>query len=230
MSPVVSAEPFSMQRPFDIELAKLKEKLLLMAGIAEASVQNAVRALVERDSVLAEKVKSDDDLIDRLEMEVDEEALNLLSMAPLATDLRAVTVAMKISHDLERVGDEATAIAKRVLDLNREPQLKEYVDIPRMARLATSLLHSALDAFVYQRPDQARLLIPADDEVDQLHKHLNRELTQLMENDKANIRRGLNLIVVIKRLERVADHATNIAEDVVFLHEADDIRHAGQAL
>lgn len=218
-----------MQRPFDIELAKLKEKLLLMAGTAEASVQNAVRALVERDSVLAEKVKADDDLLDRFEMEVDEMAINLLSMAPLATDLRAVTVAMKISHDLERVGDEATSIAKRVMELNREPQLKEHVDIPKMARLATELLRSALDAFVHQRPDQARLLIPADDEVDQLHKQMSRELTFLMEQDKANIRRCLNLIVIIKRLERVADHATNIAEDVVYLHEAADIRHGGKA-
>ena len=219
-----------MQRPFDIELAKLKEKLLLMAGTAEASVRNAVRALVERDSALAEKVKAGDDLLDRFEMEVDEDAINLLSMAPLATDLRTVTVAMKISHDLERVGDEATSIAKRAIELNREPQLKEYVDIPRIARLATSLLHSALDAFVHKRPDQARLLIPADDEVDQLHRQINRELTLLMESDRANIRRCLNLIVVIKRLERVADHATNIAEDVVFLHEADDIRHGGKAV
>ena len=218
-----------MQRPFDIELAKLKEKLLLMAGTAEASVQNAIRALIERDSVLAKKVKADDDLLDRFEMEVDEEAINLLAMAPLATDLRAVTVAMKISHDLERVGDEATAIAKRVLELNREPQLKEYVDIPKMGRLATSLLHSALDAFVHQRPDQARLIIPADNEVDQLHKQINRELTSFIEQDKANVRRCLNLIVIIKRLERVADHATNIAEDVVYLHEATDIRHADHA-
>ena len=218
-----------MQRPFDIELAKLKEKLLLMAGTAEASVQNAIRALIERDSVLAEKVKADDDLLDRFEMEVDEEAINLLAMAPLATDLRAVTVAMKISHDLERVGDEATAIAKRVLELNREPQLKEYVDIPRLARLSTTLLRASLDAFVHQRPDEARLIIPTDDEVDQLHKNLNRELTELMEHDKTNIRRCLNLMVIIKRLERVADHGTNIAEDVVYLHEADDIRHADRA-
>ena len=218
-----------MQRPFDIEIAKLKEKLLLMAGTAEASIQNAIRALVERDSVLADKVKADDDLLDRFEMEVDEEAINLLAMAPLATDLRAVTVAMKISHDLERVGDEATAIAKRVLELNREPQLKEYVDIPKMGRLTTGLLRASLDAFVHQCPDQARLIIPADDEVDQLHKQINRELASLMEQDKANIRRCLNLIVIIKCLERVADHATNIAEDVVFLHEADDIRHGGKA-
>ncbi|MST01217.1 MAG: phosphate signaling complex protein PhoU [Pedosphaera sp.] len=218
-----------MQRPFDIELAKFKESLLLMAGTAEDSVQNAMRALIERDDDLANRVKADDDLLDRLEMEVDEEAINLLSMAPLATDLRAVAVGMKISHELERVGDEATSIAKSVLELNREPQLKESVDIPRMARLATALLRSALDAFVHQRPDQARLIIPDDDEVDQLHKQLNRELTQLMEYDKANIRRCLNLIVVVKRLERVADHATNIAEEVVYLYEATDIRHADHA-
>lgn len=218
-----------MQRPFDIEIAKFKEILLVMAGTAEASIQNAIRALVERDDALANKVKKDDYVLDRLEMHVDEEAIRLLSMAPLATDLRAVAVGMKIAHDLERVGDEATAIAKRVLELNREPQLKEYVDIPKMGRLATGLLRASLDAFVHQRPDQARLIIPADDEVDQLHKQINRELASLMEQDKANIRRCLNLIVVIKRLERVADHATNIAEEVVYLHEATDIRHAGHA-
>ncbi len=218
-----------MQRPFNIEIAQLKEMLLHMAAAAEASVQNAVRALADRDTALAEKVKNDDDMLDRLEMQVDKRAIDLLAMAPLATDLRTVAVAMKISHDLERVGDEATAIAKRVIELNREPQLKEYVDIPRMARLATALLRSALDAFVHQRPDQARLIVPADDEVDQLHRQLNRELTRLMELDRANVRRGLNLIVVIKRLERVADHATNIAEEVVYLHEAADIRHADHA-
>lgn len=218
-----------MQRPFDTEIAKLKETLLLMAGTAEAAVQNAVRALAERDDALAKKVRADDDILDRLEMKVDEEAINLLAMAPLATNLRTVAVAMKISHDLERVGDEATAIAKRVLELNREPQLKEYVDIPRLARLSTTLLRASLDAFVHQRPDEARLIIPTDDEVDQLHKNLNRELTELMEHDKTNIRRCLNLMVIIKRLERVADHGTNIAEDVVYLHEADDIRHADRA-
>jgi len=214
-----------MQRPFDIEIAHLKEDLLYMAGAAEASVHNAVRALAERDSALAEKVRDDDDGLDGLEMRVDEKAMDLLAMAPLATDLRTVVVAMKISHELERVGDEAAAIAKRVLELNHEPQLKEHVDVPRLARLAKALLHAAIDAFVYQRPDQARLVVPGDDEVDQLHKQLNRDLTHLIEVDRANFRCGLNLILIIKRLERIADHATNIAEEVVYLYEAKDIRH-----
>src|SRR5881398_3509450 len=153
---------------FDQELAALKEILLTMASKAEAAVNNALKALVDRDDDLARSVKEEDNAIDQLEIEVDEMAIGLLSKAPLATDLRLITVAMKISHDLERVSDEATTIARRALELSLEPQLKPYVDIPRMAAMALDMLKEALDAFVNREPVKARAIIPRDKEVDAL--------------------------------------------------------------
>jgi phosphate transport system protein len=155
-------------------------------------------------------------------------AITLLAKAPLATDLRLITVAMKVSHDLERVGDEATAIARRAVELNREPQLKPYIDIPRMTNMALDLLREALDAFVHRDTPKARALIPRDKEVDALNKQLHRELASYMIESPATIERCLNLMTISKRLERIADHATNIAEEVVYLYEARDIRHTGK--
>ena len=218
-----------MQRHFDQELDGLKDKLMTMAGYANASLSNAIKALVERDDARARLVQEQDDLLDQLEMEVDELAIHLLSKAPLATDLRLITVAMKISHDLERVGDEATAIAKRAIELNAEPQLKPYVDISRMGKMALEMLNVSLDAFVNRNPTEARAVIPRDEEVDTLNKQLHRELASYMIETPATITRCLNLMAVSKRLERIADHATNIAEEVVYLYEAKDIRHGGAA-
>lgn len=210
------------------ELNELKQKLLTMASHASAAVTNSIKALVERNDDLAREVKAKDDLLDGLEMEVDELAVLLLSKAPLASDLRLIIVAMKISHDLERVGDETTAIAKRAIELNQEPQLKPYVDIPRMATMALEMLSDALDAFVNRAPDKARAVIPRDKDVNALHKQLQRELASFMVEQPNTISRCLNLMVISKRLERIADHATNIAEEVVYLYEAKDIRHAGK--
>ena len=217
-----------MTARFDQDLSELKEKLLTMAAQAEASVRNALRALVERDDDVARQVKEEDDILDQLEMEVDEMAITLLAKAPLATDLRLITVAMKVSHDLERVGDEATAIARRAVELNREPQLKPYIDIPRMTNMALDLLREALDAFVHRDTPKARALIPRDKEVDALNKQLHRELASYMIESPATIELCLNLMTISKRLERIADHATNIAEEVVYLYEARDIRHTGK--
>ena len=217
-----------MTARFDQDLSELKEKLLTMAAQAEASVRNALRALVERDDDVARQVKEEDDILDQLEMEVDEMAITLLAKAPLATDLRLITVAMKVSHDLERVGDEATAIARRAVELNREPQLKPYIYIPRMTNMALDLLREALDAFVHRDTPKARALIPRDKEVDALNKQLHRELASYMIESPATIERCLNLMTISKRLERIADHATNIAEEVVYLYEARDIRHTGK--
>jgi phosphate transport system protein len=214
----------------DQELAALKDKLLTMAGHAETGVRNAIRALVDHDDELARRVKQNDDVLDRLEMEIDEMAIGLLSKAPLATDLRFITMAMKISRDLERVGDETTAIAKRVIELNAEPQLKPHVDIPRMMTMAMEMLDAALDAFVNRQPDRARAVIPRDKDVDALNKQLHRELSSFMVENPANISRCLNLMTISRRLERIADHATNIAEEVVFLHEGRDIRHGATEL
>jgi phosphate transport system protein len=215
---------------FEQELAGLKEKLLTMASHAEAAVTKAINALTERDDELARRVMSDDVIVDQLEIEIDELAIHLLSKAPLATDLRLITVAMKISHDLERVSDEATTIARRSLELSLEPQLKPYIDIPRMAGMALEMLKDALDSFVNRDTAKARGIVPRDKEVDQLNKQLHRELSSYMVERPSTISRCLNLMVISKSLERVADHATNIAEEVVYLYEARDIRHSGQTV
>lgn len=219
----------NMRRHFETELDSLKEKLLLMASLASAAVNRSIQALVERNDELARTVKADDSQLDILEMEIDELAISLLSKAPLAIDLRLITVAMKISRDLERVGDEATTISRRALELGQEPQLKPYVDIPRMASMGLDMLKEALDAFVNRDPAKARTVIPRDQEVDALNKQLHRELASYMIERPSTITRCLNLMVISKSLERIADHATNVAEEVVYLYEGRDIRHSGKA-
>jgi len=215
-----------MTRHFEDELAQFKEILLTMGSYAERSVSQAIQAMTDRNDPLAVQVQENDDIMDHLEMEIDEMAINLLSKAPLGTDLRLITVTMKISQNLERIGDEATTIARRALELNTEPQLKAFIDIPRMAGIALGLLKEALDSFVRKEADKARAIIPRDKEVDELNRQLHRELTGYMVENSATISRCLNLMTVSKSLERVADHAANIAEEVVYLCEARDIRHA----
>ncbi len=210
------------------ELAKLKESLLAMASHAESAVTRAMRALVERDDALARQVEEDDNVLDRFEIEIDDMAIHLLTKAPLATDLRLITVAMKISQNLERVGDEAVTIARRAIDLNTEPQLKPYVDLPRMATMSLGMLRDAISAFVNREPDKARSVVPRDKDVDDLNRQLHRELSSYMVERPTTITRCLRLMVISKAIERIADHATNVAEEVVYLHEAIDIRHAGQ--
>ena len=217
-----------MEHHFDNELNVLKEKLLLMASHAEAAVNQALEALANRDLELALRVKDDDRVLDQFEIEVDDLAIHLLSKAPLASDLRFVTVAMKISQNLERVGDEAAKIAKRARDLSKEAPLKANVDLPTMASLALEMLKAALDAFVHRDPAAARAVIPRDKEVDALNKQINRELTQRMMDEKESIPRCLQLMIATRSLERIADHATNVAEEVVYLCEAQDIRHVGK--
>ena len=214
-----------MQTYFDDDLARFKEKLLLMGSYAESAVSQAVQSLVTRNDDLALKVQADDDLTDRLEIEIDELAINLLAKAPLASDLRLITVAMKISQNLERVGDEATTIARRATELSQEPPLKTFVDIPRMAGIALGLLKEALDSFVRKEPEKARAIVPRDKEVDSINRQIYRELSLCMTENPATIGRCLNLMTVSKSLERVGDHAANIAEEVVYLCEARDIRH-----
>jgi phosphate transport system protein len=214
---------------FENELAGLKEKLLIMASHAESAVSKSIKALVERDDELARRVMADDVIVDQLEIEIDELSIQLLSKAPLATDLRLITMTMKISNHLERVSDEATTIARRSLELSMEPQLKPYVDIPRMAAMALDMLKEALDSFVNRNPEKARAIIPRDKEVDLLNKQLHRELSSYMVERPSTITRCLNLMVISKCLERVADHAANVAEEVVYLYEARDIRHSKTA-
>lgn len=210
---------------FETELEALKEKLLLMASRAEAAVNKSIRSLVEREDDLAREVIQDDDHIDGLEKEVDEQVVLLLAKAPLAKQLRLIISASKIARDLERVGDEATTIARRSIELNTEPQLKPYVDIPRMATMAMEMLNGALRAFTTGDTPLAVAVIPQDKHVDQLNKQLYRELASYMIEKPPTITRCLHLMTVSKAIERIADHAKNIAEDVVYLYEGRDIRH-----
>lgn len=219
-----------MQKYFDEELGVLKEKLLIMSSYAESAVSQAVQAVTERNDKLARQVQDNDNIMDQYEVEIDDLAIHLLSKAPLATDLRLITVAMKISQNLERIGDEATTISRRAIELNQEPQLKAYLDIPHMAEVALGMLKEALDSFVNKEPEKARAIIPRDKDVDAINRQLYRELSSFMVENPSTISRCLNLMTVSKSLERVADHATNIAQEVVYLCEARDIRHEAQKL
>jgi phosphate transport system protein len=219
-----------MERHFDQELSDLKEALLRMAGLAEQNVAQSLKALVQRDHSLAKRVDSDDALLDRLEIEIDNRCIKLLALRqPTATDLRFIAMAMKISSELERIGDQAVNIAHRAEELGKEPLLKPLVDIPRMAEHAQGMIHDSLDAFVYAKPDVARQVIERDERVDLLNCQLHRELTSFMIEDPHTITRCLNLMSVAHNLERIADHATNIAEDIVYLYEARDIRHQNES-
>jgi phosphate transport system protein len=215
-----------MERHFEQDMEALKQSLLSMASHAEAAVQESVEALLQRDDARVQAAKARDNVIDRMELEIDDLAISLLARAPLATDLRLVTVAMKISQNLERVGDEATKIAKRAHELNAEPPLKEVVDIAGLSRAAVELLKASLDAFVQRDTVTAREIIARDKAVNALNKEIHRQLLDQMMAEREAITRCLNLMVVSKALERVGDHAANIAEEVVFLYDAQDIRHA----
>jgi phosphate transport system protein len=214
-----------MDNHFDIGLEELRQKLLLMASRAEAAVNDSVEALMQRNHDLAVKVREDDDIIDQFEIEIDELAIELLTKAPLASNLRLVTVAMKVSQNLERIGDEATKIAKRARDLSQEPPVKLVLDLPRLARMALIMVKDALDSFVHRDSAAARAIIPRDKEVDALNREMHSALAQHMMENPATIARCLHWIVAAKSLERIADHAKNIAEEVVYLCEAQDIRH-----
>lgn len=214
-----------MDRHFDHELAELKQKLLTMASHAEKSVSDAVNALVNRDLDLALAVNANDEVLDRFELDVDEMAINLLAKAPLASELRMVTMAMKLSQNLERVGDEATKIAKRARDLSKEPPLKLNLELAKLSLLVLGLLKSALDSFVQKDSAAARAVIPRDKEINALHKQIQGQIIDHMKLSPDNIQRSLHLLVAVKSLERIGDHATNIAEEVVYLCEAQDIRH-----
>jgi phosphate transport system protein len=213
---------------FSHELDELKKKLVTMAGHAESAVTRAMKAALERDDDLARAVKEDDSILDDYEKEIDEVAINLLAKAPLASELRLITVAMKISHDLERVGDEATTIARRAIELNKEPALSTEVDLHGMAGLGLQMLKESIDAFVRGDSSRARALIPRDKTIDSLNKQLQRELASYMVERPSTISRCLHLMTISKSLERIGDHATNIAEEAVYLLEGEDIRHNPQ--
>jgi len=215
-----------MERHFLNDVAALQQELLVMASHAERAVRQAVEALTTRNDALTETVKETDDILDRFEVEIDELAVSLLSRAPLASDLRLVTVAMKISQNLERIGDEATKIAKRVALLNGEPPLKLQIDIPGLAEQALRLLAESLDAFSRRDSARAREVILLDKPIDELNRRIHQQLVETMTADSSAIVRCLHMMVVAKSLERIGDHGKNIAEEVVYLCEALDIRHS----
>ncbi|HID94820.1 MAG TPA: phosphate signaling complex protein PhoU [Candidatus Latescibacteria bacterium] len=214
------------KRYFDQELKRLNEKLLEMARLAEEAISRAVRALVERNAKLAEQVIQADETINFLEIEIDELCLKLLALQqPLAVDLRFIASALKINNDLERIGDQAVNIAERSLDLLKQPLLKPLIDIPRMAALAQKMVKDSLDAFVNQDTKLARRVCERDDEVDDLNDQIFRELLTYMMQDPKTIARAVDLILVGRHLERIADLATNICEDVVYLVDGKTIKH-----
>lgn len=215
-----------MQRHFDDELRELKQKLLQMGALVETQVRQALTSLIERDQALAEEVIANDRQVNTLDVNVDETCLELLALfQPAARDLRFVTTAMKISTELERISDLAENICERAMELNQEPQLKPYIDIPLMAEHATKMVGEAIDAFVRGDSVLARRVLKDDDHVDELNEQIFRELLSFMIENPQTISRAIRLSFISKYLERIADHATNIAELVVYMVEGKIIRH-----
>jgi phosphate transport system protein len=213
-------------RHFQEELEALKTRLLEMGGLAEDRVRLAVRAVVERDLALVEKVLVSDRVINQLHIEIDDRCFKLLALhQPMAVDLRAIVSAVKINTDLERVGDLAVNIAEAVSRYLQHPPVKELIDIPRMAIIAQDMLRDALDAYVRRDTKMAQAVLDSDDELDTLKTVVFRELLTHMLKDQGTIEPALDLILISRHLERIGDHATNIAEDVIFMVSAKDVRH-----
>jgi phosphate transport system protein len=213
-------------RPFVTELGDLQNKLLEMGGLVETSIHTTIRSLVERDESLMSSIWQSEDRINQLDIEIDEKATRLLALnQPVAKDLRFLTAAIKINSDLERMGDLAINLAQRSLSLLNRPQVKPLVDIPHMSKTVESMVRKSLDAFVLRDEELARSVLMSDDEVDDLKNAIYRELLELIEHGEAPAGPGFDLIFIAHNLERIADHATNIAEDVLFLIKGVDVRH-----
>jgi len=217
-----------MERHFDADLQELRERLLAMGSLAETMIHQAVKALVSRDEGLVQAVLAHEEEMDLLCIDVDDRAFTLLALhQPMASDLRFLVAAIKINSDLERIADQTVSIALRAQSLITQPEVKPLIDIPRMASLAQEMVRKSLDAFVRRDPELARSVIDSDDEVDSLRDQVFRELLTYMMADTATIPRALALILVSRNLERIADHATNIAEDVIYIVRGVDVRERG---
>jgi phosphate transport system protein len=217
-------------RHFDRDIEHLKELLLRMGAMVEDAINESIRALLERDTVIAERVIGSDKAIDRMELEIDQHTVELIAkMQPAAVDLRFVASAMKITPELERIADLAVDVCERAIELNREPPLKPLIDIPRLARMAQDMVRQALDAFVRRDAVLARQVIARDDEVDLLTEQSFRELLTYMLEDSRNISRAIRLTFIGKYFERIADSATNICEMVVYLAEGKVIKHSNES-
>jgi phosphate transport system protein len=216
-------------REYEHELSHLRTQLLLMGTKVEDSIQGSIRALTDRESSLAEQIIGADQKIDQLELGIDELCMQILARRqPVASDLRFITSALKLVTDLERIGDLGVNICERVLELNAEPPLKLYVDMPNMAREVQEMLHEALDAFVEADADRAEQVIALDRKVDAYYNQIFRELLTYMMEDPRNIFRALRSQSIAKLLERIGDHVTNVGEMVIFMVKGKDIRHGGR--
>jgi phosphate transport system protein len=217
-------------RHFEIQLDELRKKLLEMSGLVESSIYRSVLALVEKDEEQTRQVMENEVRVNRMQIEIDDLATGLLALQqPMATDLRFITAAIKINSDLERMGDHAVNIAERARSLMHEPTIKPLIDLPQMANLVQSMLRESLDAFIKRDANLARSVLKSDDAVDQMRDTVYDELVQYMEAEPSAIRGCIHLMFVARNLERIADHATNIAEDIVFLVEGADVRHHAEA-
>jgi phosphate transport system protein len=215
-----------MERHADQEFEALKQDLVRMATLAETAIGKAIQALILRDVEMAEDVIRADDTINRMELSIDERCLRMLALyQPEASDLRFIAMSLKINNDLERIGDQAVNIAERSIELLKERTLKPFIDIPYMAEIVQAMLKHSVDAFVHRDTVLARAVCQRDDEVDSLDEQIFRELLTYMLEDQRTITRAVRLILVSRSLERVADHATNIAEDVIYLVEGRHIKH-----
>jgi phosphate transport system protein len=219
-----------MERHRDQDLDKIRQSLLRMGGVVERMINEAMRSLVERDQARAQAVIRTDDEVDHLQVEIDGLCNRMLALQqPTAVDLRFLVATMKIATDLERMGDSAVNVAQAVEVLNQEPPLKPYIDLPRLADLTQSMVRDALDSFVRRDARAALDVCKRDDDVDGFYKQLFRELVTYMIEDPKNITRALHLLLIARNYERIADHATNVAEDVIFYVEGRDIRHTSGA-
>jgi phosphate transport system protein len=213
-------------RHFQMALDQLRERLLQMGGLAEERVRDAVEALVTRDDALIAGVVTGDEPLNALHIDIDDRCFRLLALhQPMATDLRTIVAAVKINTDLERVGDLAVNIAEAAKRYVQHPPVKQLVDIPRMGKIAQAMLRDALDAYVRRDRALAQSVLDCDDQLDALKSQVFRELLTCMLQDPSTIEPALDLVLVSRHLERIGDHATNIAEDVIFMVSAEDVRH-----
>ncbi|MEI7904525.1 MAG: phosphate signaling complex protein PhoU [Candidatus Firestonebacteria bacterium] len=215
-----------MTKHFEEELKELKDKLLYMGSIVESMIQYAIKTLVERKDEYSKEVINHENEVNKLQVVIDEMCLKLIALQqPTASDLRFITSAMKINSDLERIGDQAVNIMENSLDLMKQPPLKPLIDLPKMADIVKGMVKDSLDAFVKRDAELAQKVLETDDQVDDYKDQIFRELLTYMVQDSKNISRALDLILVSRNLERMGDHATNIAEDVIFMVLGKDIRH-----
>ena len=215
-----------MKRHFDDELKRFKEKLFRMGLQAEEAIAKASQALFERDSKKAEAVIKGDQEINLCEIEIDEMGHELIALyQPMAVDLRFITMVLKINSDLERMGDQAVNIAEKAIEINQEPAMKPFIDLPKIADTARGMVREALDAFMQRDAAKAKEILERDDVIDQLNDKIYEDVQKIIREKPETVKQGVALIMVSHNLERVADLATNIAEDVIYLSRGIDVRH-----